>query len=196
VNSTIVEIGTPISVLLTALQTYFAWRAQKRPSRKKVNNMPSESITISKQRAGWLTATIFVMCASSLGSIFYPRQEPFKPTPTDQLQRIENEQYVSETIDLDGKDFEDCTFVNVHFVLQGRTGFKIAHNRFSGSLTLSFGTMAGGQAATMVAAIASSAGIVKPGSIHFVNEHEGSVDIMIIPTPSPAANDQPPVHEQ
>lgn len=148
---------------------------------------PSEStITISKKRAGWLVATIIVMCGFSSWSMFYPQGKSLKVLSEDKLERVTNQQFVSETIDVDGKDFEHCTFLNVRLRLQGKSSFKLAYSKFLGSITLTFGTNSVEQGAAMATIILNEAHMVTNGSIGLVNQNEKGEDVFIfLPSPSP-----------
>lgn len=44
------------------------------------------------------------------------------------LERIEKKQYSNETVEVDGKYFEDCTFENVTFLFHGRKTAAFYHN--------------------------------------------------------------------
>ncbi|HEX3740052.1 MAG TPA: hypothetical protein VHV29_10040 [Terriglobales bacterium] len=46
------------------------------------------------------------------------------------LERIEGKQYSNESVEVDGKYFEDCTFENVTFIIHGKKTAAFYHNNW------------------------------------------------------------------
>lgn len=143
--------------------------------------MPSpNTFTITKRRAYGILVAVAVMTASSLWSVFWPHTN-FKYLPDDKLTVVSDQQFVNETVDMDGKKFEHCTFVNVTMHIAGKRNTALFSNQFGGPIRLHFDSMEAVSSAGSIVTLLNSANMVTNGGVGFikgVNHHD---DIIIAP---------------
>jgi hypothetical protein len=60
----------------------------------------------------------------------------FKHPPVSELELVQGKTFTNETIEIEGKNFLDCTFNNVRFVVHGKQTTAIQHNHFHGPVVL------------------------------------------------------------
>jgi hypothetical protein len=97
----------------TIVQTVLAIRSQNQNGVRGASSFAyDKKFVISKKRAYWLLATVVVMVTSSVWA-YVSSRTGFKHLPDNELTRITGQQFVDETVVLDGKDFENCTFSGV-----------------------------------------------------------------------------------
>jgi hypothetical protein len=122
-----------VGIAFTGVQIYLALPAYRKLQgtgvKPKMTNLPV--LTISKTRAYWIAASLFVTLLVAGVSLFYPRY-PFIFNKNAKLELVENKTFSSEVVKLDGKEFRDCTFSFVTFQYDGTTPIKMEHNTFSG----------------------------------------------------------------
>ena len=118
------------------------------------------------------TATIAVFAA-----LWTAHQAPvgYEHVPSEKLEPVIDKQFVNEAVDVDGKDFENCTFSGATLHLAGKRNFNIRHSHFSGPVKIAFSTGAGVQASSAVVDLINQAGIVTNGSIGFVQPNDSVV---------------------
>ena len=63
--------------------------------------------------------------------------QDYKKFPSDKFEQVFRRTFINETVELDGKFFEECTFSNVTFVYQGLGPTRIINARWLGSTGLS-----------------------------------------------------------
>jgi hypothetical protein len=85
----------------------------------------------------WKLGLMLCLVASSLGmssySLFFRHPEPkFRVLSEDQLIHVQNKTFRNEVVELDGRHYDECTFINVTFVYQGTANVKFTHNHISG----------------------------------------------------------------
>jgi hypothetical protein len=96
-----------------------------------------------KQLPGVSTWVIFLVVTwCVLGyDIYENRFAKFVPVfelgPEPKWEHVRNQTFVNETIEVDGKQFEDCKFNNVHLVFHGRKAFSVIHADFIGTIAIS-----------------------------------------------------------
>src|SRR5216683_857886 len=56
--------------------------------------------------------------------------------PLDKLERVADRHFVNETVELDGKNFEHCTFDNVKLLFRGRRISRMADSVFNGTVAI------------------------------------------------------------
>jgi hypothetical protein len=56
--------------------------------------------------------------------------------PINSLERVEGQNFNSETVEVDGKYFEDCTFTNATLLLHGKRTEAFYHATWNGSTTV------------------------------------------------------------
>jgi hypothetical protein len=132
--------------------------------------LPSEFV-ISKKRAYWLLGTMALLMASSVWVYFVPH-EHFKILPSDQLTPVTGKHFVNESVVLDGKDFEGCTFSGVTLVSEGKHNFTLFHNQFFGPLRLSWTSPVGKSASGEIIALLQQANMITNGNIVFVSNDD------------------------
>jgi hypothetical protein len=89
--------------------------------------------TIATSNASvWLMAIVCVV-------VLTVRKPPFQPyvdIPLSSLEQVIDKRFSDETIDVDGKNFERCTFTNVTLRIHGAKTTSFRFNRFFGTVTL------------------------------------------------------------
>jgi hypothetical protein len=68
--------------------------------------------------------------------IKYQTTPTWQHVPEDQLEKIENKEFINQTIDIDGKLFRNCKFVNARLVIHGKKNSSMVANHFDGPLVL------------------------------------------------------------
>jgi hypothetical protein len=83
-----------------------------------------------------LTAAIVIGILTSAYSLYLNyRPRAFEYDHRAKFQVISGRFYENEVVDLDGKDYENCTFVNVTLRYDGTTDVRVNHNDFKGTLS-------------------------------------------------------------
>jgi hypothetical protein len=141
---------------------------------------PTNTFTISKRRAYGILAGVLIMTVSSLWSVFWPHRE-FKYLPDDKLTVVSDQQFVNETVDMDGKKFEHCTFVNVTMHIAGKRNTALFNNQFGGPIRLHFDSMEAVSSAGSIVTLLNSANMVTNGRVGFIKGIDHHDDIIIAP---------------
>lgn len=105
---------------------------------------------VTAPQSNWKTWALLVSVVGSLllSAIGWYRQQQYQcvdPADLDaskldikSLERIEKKHYSNESVEVDGKYFEDCTFENVTFIFHGKRSAAFYHNSiFAGVKLLS-----------------------------------------------------------
>jgi len=84
-----------------------------------------------------LVAIALGMSAFSLySSLHRVSNAQFQFSDKAPLQVIQDKKYVNETVDVDGREFEDCNFSNVTLVYDGVAPYEFVGDHFDGSIRL------------------------------------------------------------
>lgn len=73
---------------------------------------------------------------SSFASFYFNRTPQFKRLPQDELVLVEGKTFVNEVIDVDGKLFDHCQFVNIRFNVAGKHNTAFTNDNFYGTIVL------------------------------------------------------------
>lgn len=65
-----------------------------------------------------------------------PGMDTFQPPPVKDLKLIKDQTFINETVELDGKNFEHCNFVNVKFLFHGYKTMVVKHSDFYGTIVI------------------------------------------------------------
>jgi len=72
----------------------------------------------------------FVFSGISIWSAWHLRSPGFAPIPANELKLIEGQQFINEQVELDGKSFRNCRFINARLLFHGRNSFDMVSNNF------------------------------------------------------------------
>jgi hypothetical protein len=90
----------------------------------------------------WGAAVVIGLVVSSLSLYLNYRKggiENFQPMATlaaSDLVQIKNKHFLNESVDVDGKNFENCTFDNAKLIYHGEKGFTMDHIHFNGTIVV------------------------------------------------------------
>jgi hypothetical protein len=159
----------------TIVQTVLAIRSQNQNGATDASSFGyDKKFVISRKRAYWLLATVVVMVISSVWA-YVSSRTGFKHLPDNELTRITGQQFVDETVVLDGKDFENCTFSGVTLKYDAARNFVMRNNRFEGPLRLSWSSSRNRATAAEVIQLIVQFDMVKNGRIGFVGNGDDAV---------------------
>ncbi|HEY0264456.1 MAG TPA: hypothetical protein VGC07_08020 [Granulicella sp.] len=101
--------------------------------------------------------------------------------PLDQLELVEGKTFVNETVEVDGKFFDHCTFTNARFVVLGKHNSKISQSSFFGTLAIHTDSS---EASAYAASLAGFGAIAqKDGRVSWNEEKDGKGFSVVIAFP-------------
>jgi hypothetical protein len=173
------QILQATTTIATLLQLGLAWEKRQIPTvgGVKMSHALNGSFVISRKRAYWLIGTIAVMMLSSLRVYFTPR-DTFSMIPDDKLATVSNKQFVNETVTVDGKDFENCSFVSVILKFEGKHNFNLNNNSFSGPVRLSWDDASHSVTAAEVVKLLQNGNMIANGRVGFIGKDGNDVIIL------------------
>ena len=138
--------------------------------------MPSPGYFVISKRKAYFTLIVFsaIVILASWRTLFPP--DSFRSLDSIRLSRVQHKQFVNETVVLDGKDFENCSFVGVTLEFRGVEGFVLDNNNFSGAIKFSFRDKATRAAVAAVIQLMGNGNMITNGAVGALGDH--SVVIM------------------
>jgi hypothetical protein len=136
---------------------------------------PFNTFVIGRKRAITLGVSLIVTIGACALSLLMPRDH-YKQLPLEQLEVVSDRQFINETVIADGKSFENCLFNNVTFRLKGDHNWALKHNQFSGTIKITFDSMAAKGAADVLVNMLNNANMITNGRIGFVNNDDVVLD--------------------
>ena len=103
---------------------------------------PPISSAANSQTKRWflvLAASTMALVFSGIGlyRTIRPTSYDFAHPPTKDLELVDNPRpFINETIEVDGKNFQNCTFTNVRLVFQGKKTETFQNNKFYGTIVI------------------------------------------------------------
>jgi hypothetical protein len=85
---------------------------------------------------GGLLAFSFLLSTVSIYSVWRADYD----VPLDQMEHVRHRNFLNETVEIDGRDFEDCTFTNVKLMMHGKKSGAFHHGTFYGTVALTTDT--------------------------------------------------------
>ena len=138
-----------------------------------------------------LWVALLVITWAALGYDYYDhyhaRSSTFLRTDPNHLEHIDGRQFVNETVELDGKYFARCTFVNARLVFRGKADFFLLHNGFLGTVVFHSEDDASRFYASMILSLLKQ-GEVDRQYVNFTGEDLASPDIIFMKPSQPKAN--------
>jgi len=104
-----------------------------RPSQQ----LTTDTIDSLEKENGKFKEEINALKAATTKELPPPPVHDYKKFPSDKFEQVFRRTFINETVELDGKFFEECTFSNVTFVYQGLGPTRIINARWLGSTGLS-----------------------------------------------------------
>lgn len=106
-----------------------------RSPKVKSTRPTDKQIIASKAILGWLLAlTLLSIVCSGIGWYQHYHDFHFSPDGHD-LEQVSGLRFENEIVDIDGKKFVNCHFVNVKLRFNGTAPFQFNHNQFEGILS-------------------------------------------------------------
>jgi hypothetical protein len=118
----------------------------------------------------------FATCAFAASAWnFYQSPAKFEQLSSDKLIPVTNQRFINEVVEVDGKDFEHCTFAGVTLHIAGRHNFNLVDNTFNGPVRISYDLGPASAAASSVVNLLNQAGMIANGHVGFVQPNDGII---------------------
>ncbi len=122
-----------ICAAVTFGATVWPW-PQIRALRAKQSDSPKPTLYSPPKLKlfGGLLALSFFLSTISIYSVWRADYD----TPIDQMEHVRHRNFLNEIVEIDGRDFEDCTFTNVKLMSHGKKSSAFHHGTFYGTVAL------------------------------------------------------------
>jgi hypothetical protein len=85
--------------------------------------------------SNWLIGVVIVIGLAL--SVYWRYQGPgFQHLSTSEMEQVNHRQFVNESVELDGKNFVDCSFYGVRFIYHAKKEFRVADSSFYGPVVV------------------------------------------------------------
>jgi hypothetical protein len=165
----VLRIVNVLSQIAAIIQTLLLFSRRQEQRRGPGVLSSNSQITLSRKRLFWLTGTVVALVVSSL-SIYFVSPYAFTKLPDNKLEAVLNQQFVNETVPLDGKYFDNCTFINVTLKYEGRKNFNLKNNRFEGPIRLAWSNRPQSAVAAEVIQLLQAGDMIAKGRVGFIGD--------------------------
>jgi hypothetical protein len=130
-----IDMPKPIYVGLLVLSPMLAgWALIKLGWLERIAWLQDKKLSLSSSLIVLASLVFIVWILARTTELFSSQFKAYTDIPLNSLEQVTNRTFENETIDVDGKDFRNCTFTNVTLVFKGEKTSAFQFSLFLGTL--------------------------------------------------------------